>query len=264
MKSVTFTKHPENLVFDLERSACVYHKQYAKKLPKIPDCEFIEFEKLCQTFQTQDYFTGKTAVVFVGLNKMFTTSTRFHPVWDLLQYNMPAGIQKYCVDIAPYMGPLWRIWPHFNLAGIQTGEYTYSYLLESHYNAFLEGVRTENPLSIENIKEWAAGNVQIDYTKFFEEPSIKIIEMSEDVHEGYKTLKEDLFDTYDTIGPILKQLTAYAKEHCKERKIPQEFKIFETPEKVQIIRTDLKIDEYLTGKLVSKMEEVNHIVEVLQ
>lgn len=264
MKSVTFSKHPETIEFDLKNAICVYQKQYAKKLPKIDNCEFIEFEKLCQTFQTQDYFFRKDAVVFVGLNKMFTTSTRFHPVWDLLQYNMPAGIQKYCVDIAPYMGPLWRIWPHFNLAGLATGEYTYSYLLESHYNAYLEGVRADNPLSIENIKEWAAGNIQIDYTSYFNEPEIKIIEMSEDIHEGYQTLKADLFETYDSIQPILKQLSTYAKDNCKERKIPQEFKIFETPEKVEIVRTDLKIDEYLTGKLVTKMEEVNNIVEALQ
>lgn len=264
MRSVTFSKHPENLVFELDNAMCVYQKQYAKKLPKITDCKFMEFEKLCETFQTQDYFSGKNAVVFVGLNKMFTTSTRFHPVWDLLQYNLPSNIKKYCVDIAPYMGPLWRIWPQFNLAGLQTGEYTYSYLLESHYNAFLEGVRTDNPLSIGNIKQWANGNIQIDYTKFFEDPEIKIIKMSEDVHEGYQTLKADLFETYDSIGPILKQLAAYAKEHCKERKIPQEFKIFETPGSVEIIRTDLKIDEYLTGKLVTKMKEVNQIVEVLQ
>ena len=264
MKSVAFSKHPEELVFNIENAVCIYHKQYAKKLPQITDCEYIEFEKLCKTFQTQDYFSGKNAVIFVGLNKMFTTSTRFHPVWDLLQYNLPSNIKKYCVDIAPYMGPLWRIWPQFNLAGLQTGEYTYSYLLESHYNAFLEGVRQENPLSIGNIKEWGSGNVQIDYTQYFSEPSIKIIEMTEDVHEGYQTLKEDLFETYDTIGPILKQLSAYAKEHCKERKIPQEFKIFETPENVEIIRTDLKIDEYLAGKLVTKMIEVNQTVEALQ
>lgn len=264
MKSVTFSKHPEELVFDLENAVCVYHKQYAKKIPQITDCEYVEFEKLCQTFQTHDYFSGKENVVYVGLNKMFTTSTRFHPVWDLLQYNMPKGIQKYCVDIAPYMGPLWRLWPQFNLAGVQTGDYTYSYLLESHYNAFLEGARVDNPLSIDNIKEWAFNNVQIDYQIYFSEPSIKIVEMPEDIHEGYQTLKEDLFDTYDTIGPILKKLTSYAKEHCKERKIPQEFKIFETPYHVNIIRTDLKIDEYLTGKLVTKMKEVNEIVEVLQ
>lgn len=264
MKKVTFTKHPEELSFDLKNAICVFHKFYKNKLPKITDCEYLEFERLCNEFQTQDFFTKKDAVVYVGLNKMFTTSTRFHPVWDLLQYNMPEGIQKYCVDIAPYMGPLWRIWPHFNLAGLQTGEYTYSYLLESNYNSFLEEVRSENPLSFENIKEWASGNVQIDYIKYFSEPYIQIIEMSEDLHEGYQTLKEDLFDTYDTIGPILKQLTAYAKEHCKERTIPQEFKIFETPKNVKIVRTDLKIDEYLAGKLVSKMKEVNQIVEVLQ
>lgn len=264
MKSVTFTKHPEELAYNVGKAVCVYQKQYAKKLPKIENCEYLEFEKLCETFQTQDCFTGFDSVIYVGLNKMFTTSTRFHPVWDLLQYNMPNGIQKYCVDIAPYMGPIWRIWPHFNLAGIKTGEYTYSYLLESHYNAFLEGARDENPLSVENIKGWASETVQIEYTKYFSEPSIKIIETPEDAHEGYQTLKADLFETYDTIGPILKQLSAYAKEHCKERKIPQEFKIFETPENVQIVRTDLKIDEYLTGKLVSKMKEVNQIVEALQ
>ncbi len=263
MKSILFSRHPERIEIEVGAAICVYHRQYAAVLPKIENCEAIEFGRLCEEFQHRDYFAGKDTVVFVGANKFFTPSTRFHPVFEVLQYGLP-GLKRYSVDIAPYIGPLWRLWPHFSLAGVEFGGYTYSYLLESHYNAFLEGVREGNPLSLEAIRRFAAGHVRVDYDRYFSEPTVTVIETLPAVHQEYQSLKARLFEGCSTIGPIMKGLSDFARAACPERRIPQEHKIFETPDSVRIVRTDLPIDRYLTDRLLDKMTEVNRVVEVLQ
>lgn len=264
MKSIVFSLHPENIRIEARSATCVYHKSYSDKLPIMANCEYVEFAALCKEFQTRDFFTGKEVAVFVGANKFFNPSTRFHPVFDLLQYNLPQGIKRYSIDVSPYIGPIWRLWTHFSFAGVPFGEYTYSYLLESHYNAHLDGKRDDNPMDLDKIRRYAAGHVQIDYERYFAEPEIRIVSMPPEIHDEYRTLKARLFDEHDTIGPILRGLTAFARSACPARKVPQEHKIFEAPEAVGIIRTDLKIDEYLTDQLVGKMNEVNRTVEVLR
>jgi hypothetical protein len=263
MKNILFSKHPERIEIDAGKTVCVYHRQYSKILPKIPNGEYIEFGKLCDTFQTHNYFEGKDVVVFVGANKLFSSSTRFHPVFDVLQYGLE-GMQRYAVDTSPYIGPLWRVFPQFSLAGISFGEYTYSYLLESHYNSFIEGMRPDNPLTLDNIRAYARGHVSIDYERYFSETVVEIIPMHEDVHEKYRTLKARLFDEEIHATKIIKRLSDFAKVSCPKRSIPAEHKIFETPDAVRIVRTDLKVDEYLAGKLFDKIREVNAVCEAMQ
>lgn len=261
--SIFFSRHPERIEISAGAAVCVYHKQYAAILPKVENCDYVEFGQICENFQTHDYFAGKDTVVFVGANKFFTPSTRFHPVFEILQYGLP-GMKRYAVDVAPYIGPLWRIFAHFSLAGLSFGGYTYSYLLESHYNAYLEGAREDNPLALDKIREYAAGHVSIDYVQYFAPPSVEIINMPESIHREYQMLKARLFDEHDKINPIIKGLADFARSVCPQRLIPQEHRIFETPDAVRIVRTDLKIDEYLTNKLLKKIDEVNQVVEVLQ
>jgi hypothetical protein len=258
-----FTKHPENIALDVGPACCIYHKQYAKTLPQIADCEFLEYDAFSKEYESYS-FAGKTAMVFVGANKFFNSSTRIHPVMELLPYGLPTDMQLISVDTAPYIGPLWRLWAHFYFTKVPFGEYTYSYLLESHFNGFLDGIRSDNPLSLEKIGQYAAGHVSIDYDRFFAEPVVDIIEMSPAIHADYQELKEQLFEEHDHIQKVIRGLADFAKASCPERYLPAEHKIFETPEKIHISRTDLKVDEYLTGKLLGKMLEVNRVCEVLQ
>jgi hypothetical protein len=264
MHRIYLSKNPKALDIPVTgNTICIYHRYYAKILPWIDDCDFIEFKKFCDTSSKQDYFNRKQSVVFIGPNRMFNASSRNHPVFDILQYGL-SGMERFVVDIAPYVGPLWRIFPHFSLAGLPFGEYTYSYLLESHYNSFQDGVRQDNPLDLESIREYARGNVHIEYDRFFSPPSIEVIPLPTSAHLAYQELKTDLFEENDNIAPIIKGLADFARSECKDRKIPQEHKIFETPDKIEIVRTDLKVDEYLTSQLVAKMDEVNQVCEVLK
>lgn len=262
MMPVTFTRAPEQLRID-GSGVCVYHKSYRDRLPAMPDCTPIEYADLCATYQTTDHFADAEIVVFVGANKLFTPSTRFHGVWELLQYGLPAHVRCYAVDTAPYIGPIWRLWPHFSLARQPWDGYTYSYLLESHFNAYLAGARTDNPMSLDRIRANTAGHAAIDYQAYFATPLVHVEPLSEAVHREYRDLKAELFDAHDTVGPIIKGLAAFAAEHFPARSIPQEHRMFERPDAVHIVRTDLKVDAYLAGKLLDKVAEVNRVCEVL-
>jgi len=227
------------------------------------DCDYLEYDAFSREYESYS-FTGKKVMIFVGANKFFNSSTRIHPVMELLPYGLPADMKLFSVDTSPYIGPLWRMWAHFYFTKVSFGEYTYSYLLESHFNGFQDGVRTENPLALEKIQQYASGNVSIDYDRFFAEPVVDIIEMPPVIHIEYQELKEQLFEEQDHIQKIIKGLANFAKASCPERYLPAEHKIFETPETIHIKRTDLKVDEYLTGKLLEKIDEVNAVCGVLQ
>lgn len=263
MRPVTFTRAPEQLRVE-GSGVCVYHKSYRDRLPAMPDCTLIEYADLCATYQTRDQFSGAEIVVFVGANKLFTPSTRFHGVWERLQYGLPASVTCYAIDTAPYIGPIWRLWPHFSLARLPWDGYTYSYLLESHYNAHVAGVRGDNPMSLERIRANAAGRVAIDYRAYFAPPIVHIERLSASVHREYQALKTALFAAHDTIGPVIKGLAEFAAAHCRSRSIPQEHRLFAHPEAVHIVRTDLKVDDYLTDRLLGKVAEVNQVCEALQ
>lgn len=264
MHRIYLSKNPKALDIPATgNTICVYHRYYEKIIPWIDDCDFVEFKTLCDTYQIRDHFEGKQSIVFVGPNKMFNASSRDHPVFDILQYGL-SGMERFTVDIAPYIGPLWRIFPHFSLAGVPFGEYTYSYLLESHVNGFLDGARPDNPLDLDAIRAYARGHVMIDYDQYFTAPSIEVVPQPPSAHIEYQELKADLFEENNKIAPIIKGLSDFAKSICDDRKIPQEHKIFETPDNIRIVRTDLKVDEYLTSKLVAKMEEVNQVCKVLR
>lgn len=263
IKPIIFTKHPAKLEIDIGPATCIYHKQYAKNLPQIVDCDFIEYDAFAKEHESYS-FAGKAAMIFVGANKFFNSSTRIHPVMELLPYGLPKDMKLISIDTSPYIGPLWRLWAHFYFTKVPFGEYTYSYLLESHFNAFRDEVREENPLDFQKIKQYAKGHASIDYQRYFSEPIINVIELNPAAHAEYQELKAQLFEEEDHIHKIIKGLEGFAKVICPERKIPAEHKIFETPDKIEIVRTDLKIDEYLTGKLLEKISEVNSVCEVLQ
>src|SRR5574343_1296024 len=240
IKPINFTKHPEQIDISLGPATCIYHTQYAKRLSHIADCDFLEYDTFANEYESYK-FNGTAAMIFVGANKFFNSSTRIHPVMELLPYGLPKEMELISIDTSPYIGPLWRLWAHFYFTKVPFGEYTYSYLLESHFKAFLDGIRPDNPLALENIRQYAKCNVSIDYDRYFVDPKVEIIEMPPAIHAEYQELKAELFEEHDHIQKIIKGLADFAKASCPKRIVPAEHKIFENPENVKIVRTDLKV-----------------------
>lgn len=258
-----FSRAPEQVALPLKpgRTLCVYHRRYQP--PPLPDCRYVEFEAYRSAYAQDTMLAGLVNLVFVGLNKMITPGNRIDPVFEVL-YNLPGELAKYSVDTVPYVGEIWRIWFHFGAVGLPFGGYTYSYLLESHYNAFRDGLRPDNPLSVEAIRRHAADHVSIDYARYFADPVVEVLALPPCVHKEYELLKADLFGRHDRIAPIIRGLSEFARISCPSRDIPQEHRVFDAPDSIRIVRTDLKVDEYLTGRLLAKVSEVNRVVEALQ
>lgn len=243
------------------RTLCVHHK--AIQPPALADCRYVPWDEYRRDHHHGTQLGGVTNLVFAGLNRMITPSNRIDPAWETL-FNLTGGIHRFSVDEAPYLGDLWRLWFHFGATGTPFGGYSYSYLLESHYKAFLAGVRTDNPLALQVIRRHSQGHVHCAYDRYFADPHIDVLRLLPSVHAEYQQLKSELFDRHDKIHPILKGLADFTQAHCPERAIPAEHRIFSTPDCVRIVRTDLAVDEYLTGKLLAKIREVNTVVEALR
>lgn len=261
---IFFSKDISRLEFDLGKTLCIFHHQYRRCLPKIHDGLFMEFAELKSQYRSYD-FEKHDAIVFVGANKFLTPSSRIDPIFEFIPYSLPQDVQIISVDRVPYVGDLWRIWMHFYLTKTESrfGGYTYSYLLETHYNQYLEGIREDNPLDIRKIVEYSKGIVNIGYDRYFSQPTIRVIKVSPDVHEKYARIKAELFEKYDHISKIIQGLAKFAQSVCPSRKIPQIHRCFDSPDNIDIIRTDLKIDEFLVNKILEKIDEVNMVTKAL-
>jgi len=264
LRNIIFSKNIKNISLDIKgKTVCIYEKRYKEMLPQIKNTNHIEFSYLKNNYKDQNFFDGVNNIVFIGLNKIFNLSSRIDPIFDILQYNL-SNIQIFSIDTSPYIGDIWRIWTHFSFTRNDFGGYTYSYLLQTDYNKYLSGFSNNNPVSIEKIKEYAKNKIRIEYEIYFSTPQITTFKLPPAIHQRYQVLKKELFDKYNRIGPIIKGLSNFAKACYKKRNIPQEHKIFEFPDDIRILKTDLKVDGYLTNKLVKKIDEVNSVVRILK
>ena len=106
--------------------------------------------------------------------------------------------------------------------------------------------------------------VEIQYERYFGRIEEQVVEMSEEQHRQYQVLKGALFDKHDKINPIIKGLAEFAAQCLPEREMPTVGRIFDRPDDVKIVRTDLKVDEYLAGLVKAKVMEVNEKVRLLR
>ncbi|MFZ5986375.1 MAG: hypothetical protein ACOYWZ_04505 [Bacillota bacterium] len=265
MKKIIFSKQLQSLRIPCyEGTLCIYANQYKNILPNIENCKYIDFKYFANNFREVNFLQKIKRIIYVGLNKIFTLSSRNHPVFDLLQYNIPSNIEKYSIDLCPYFGEIWKIWIHFNFVGYDFGGYTYSYLLETNYNKFKEGISKDNPVSLEKIKEYAKNKIEIEYSYYFNKPTIQVKPVSEESMNEYSILKQELFEEHNQLSPILKKLSEFAQQCYKDRKIPRIIDIFNNPDNIIIFRTTLKVDEYLTNELLEKISEVNTLIKELK
>lgn len=264
-KPITFTSDIPSLRLS-GKGLGVYHKSFADRLPSGDGIEWVEFGRMSKEFRQRDPLSfGGECLVFVGLNRIFTPSSRIHPVFERLQTApLPDGICAYSIDHAPYIGELWRLFAHWSFTRLDFGGYTYSFLLESHYKAFCDGAKPDNPLTVKKIAAYAKDKVDMDYEVYFKkQPMVEIIKMDQSVHRKYQDLKARLFDAHETIAPIIRGLSAFAQEACPARRIMRECDLFERPDNLRIVRTDLKVDEHLAGQLLAKVKEVNAVCRAI-
>jgi hypothetical protein len=223
---------------------CVYHKTYSPPLGLWGSVEFSRFKE-----RPREFLEGADALVFVGLNKAMTPGSRTEMVWEVL-FNKTRGIQKVSVDTTLFVSEPWRAWFHFGLVGARYRDYTYSYIAESQYKAFLDGIRDDNPFGLDEVLKWSRGTVLSTYHHWFD-LSVRVVETRESDREEYAKLKLDCFESQLPTKNILRRLASFAGDACPDRCVPAPHQLFRSRVH-EIVATDLPIDRWL----VSQLQEV--------
>src|SRR3990167_8127646 len=235
---------------------CVTHAKY-----KPPICHartvHLDFETF--TASSRDALKGAASLLLVGLNHMITPSNRTEMAWEVVYNNTPE-LPKFVVNRTPFIGEPWRLWFSFGAVGAKYLDYTYSYISESHYNAFIEGITESNPFSVETALAATSGVIESDYPEWFTRIDVKEIPMSSDVHSDYLQLKDRCFEEETSIKAIFRRLGAFAQQACPQRCMPAT-SLFDHRE-LSVTATNLKIDQYLIGHIKEAVALTNAITRL--
>lgn len=244
------------LDYGRDRCLCVYHRSY--DVPSVSNCEYVKFDVFKDS--PRDHLAGIDRLILVGMNRMIGPSNRTDFVFEVI-HNLTSDLAKVSVDYTLFRSDPWRSWFHFGAVDLTYGDYTYSYIAESHYKGFVEGHRDADPFSIAEIARWGAGQVWCDYDRFFVSANFEQVETSKDVRREYDRLKKECFEQERTPSAIIRRLSLFADSHCPSRSIPTTSRLFDKDHH-DITHTDLGVDLYLAGRARGLMQLTNDISEV--
>ncbi len=248
---IRLTNAPETLDLNLPVGAlCVHHKA---SMP-VPGCESMTFAAFAEKPQTA--LKGRNAVVVVGMSRARTPSNRAQPYWDAL-YHFDGP--RYSVDRTLFVGEPWRALWHFNLVGAPYQVYTYSYLAETHWRAYREGLRADDPFSADALIDAGRGVITSDKARFFD-LTVETVPVGESAHAGYQAEKTAAFAEEHTFAAIMRRLSVFAANACPARSMPTTTRVFDDPAQ-RVVQTDLGIDEYLVDEIVSVADITNRVAE---
>jgi len=251
---IWFTRDTETLNLDLTGSVlCIHHKDYA---PPIGGADTMRFAAFRARYSKDPALLDYDNIVIVGTNRIVTPSSRNDPVFEVL-FSGTRHINKVSVDNVPFISQPWRTWFHFGITNELYSIYDYSYKAETDYNKFIEGFSDHNPFSLEEMIKWSDGPVRVDYNEYFTDWQIVEIDLMPDVIAEYEDLKAMLFETEDNPKAIVQKLSRFARFRCKQRCVPQPYAIFRKPRGLKIVKTNLKVDDYLVGQLLNIINLTN-------
>lgn len=240
---------------DLDAHAlCVRHRSYDPPLTGA-GCRHMTFDAFED--DPRDAMRGRDTLAVVGLGRIITPGNRTREVFEVL-FNLTDDWQKVSLDRTLFVSEPWRAWFHFGFVGARYREYTYSYLAESHWKAFGDGVRGDDPFGLEAIVDCGRGVVRSEDEQYFDEVAVETVALGAAAHAEYQELKAVAFDEEHTAPAIIDRLSRFAQAACPLRRIPTPARLFDRTAH-RIVRTDLKVDEYLTGRLLALVELTNGI-----
>lgn len=225
---------------------CVHHKSYTPPLTS-PGCRHIVFDEFKKN--PRGAMMGRSTLVLVGMNRIITPSNRTEEVFEVIHNNSTDWL-KISMDRTLFISKPWRAWFHFGSVDASYREYTYSYLAESHWNAFQKGRISADPFSFDIISEFGDGVIETTYRRYFDDITVDVVQTTEEDKAIYAELKTACFEEENTAPAIIRRLAAFARDICPQRSIPVAARFFNRMAH-HIIRTDLGVDEYLVGELLS-------------
>lgn len=257
MHKIFLTDKPEDLVLDVESPClCVTHPKYAA--PKMPvGTHHMGYKAFAA--DARSAVKDMKSLVLVGLDNMMNPGNRTDMVWEIV-FNNTRALPRYVVNRLPFIGEPWRMWFAFGATSSTYLNYTYSYIAESHYNAWLEGYSDINPFDPETVLACSEGVVKSTYPAWYTDVKVDVVPVSPSVHEEYQILKDICFAEETSIKAIFMRLEKFAQSVCPTRSLPKLNKLHEHRQ-VHIVATDLKVDTYRVERLTHCIDLTNSILK---
>lgn len=239
---ILLTEDTSSVTVDVPPDAlCVHHESYAPPRQfrdAIPWSEFAErFQSLVESCST---------LVIVGLNRIITPANRVKVGGMVLR---PRRWRRISVDTTLFRSEPWRAWFHFGCCGVDYQGYSYSYLAETDWKAFQEGKRHQDPFSLSAIEAAGRGIVATTYRQYFD-MTVETVPLGADAHREYAAEKARAFDEEHSASAIVRRLESFAQRLMPARSVPTTSRLFSSRTH-HIVRTDLRVDEFLVGRLQS-------------
>ncbi len=190
-------------------------------------------------------------MLVLGLSDMLTPANRVR-VGQAILRPWP-GIERVVVDRSLFVAEPWRAWWAFRAVKAPYLDYADSYIAETRCKA-AEERQTDDPFSLAELIRWGQDVIAAPDPLRLGPWSEEIVPVSEDVRAEYDALKALAFDEETTLAGLLRRLTGFAEEAEPRRAIPKPADLFPRsrpmlPLAVRVVRTDLPVDAFLTGRL---------------
>lgn len=202
-------------------------------------------------------------MLVLGLSEMLTPANRVR-VGQAFLRPWP-GLQRIVVDRSLFVAEPWRAWWAFRAVLAPYLDYADSYIAETRWKA-AEERQTPDPFSLAEILRYGDGVVAAPDPLRFGAWSETVVETSDEVRTEYAALKAAAFDEETTLQGLLRRLSEFADEVEPRRHIPKPADLFRVRptlllEPVRVVRTDLPVDAFLTGRLRRVYDTTNGIAD---
>lgn len=251
---VVLTRDPSTADVEIPDGwVCVHHHRMT---PPTVGCRVVDFREF--EHDPRSFMRDCEGVLFVGLTRAMTPSTRTREVWEVL-FN-GTDLPRASLDTALFLSEPWRAWFQFGFVGASYGPYTYSYLAESHWRASREGIRDDDPFALDELLAHGEGVVTSLDNQFFDRFDVEIVEVEPLFHAAYQREKTAAFDEERTEAALVRRLAKVASSACPSRKVPAPHRLWSRHEH-SIVATDLAVDRYLVEWLAGLVATTNTIYE---
>lgn len=238
-------RQPGAVRLDVGPAVVVRHPRY--EWPQVSGAERVEWDAF--TADPRRWLRPERRLVVVGLTRLMTPGNRTDEVFEVL-FNTSPDVEKISVDRALFVAEPWRAWFHWGLVGATYREYTYSYLAESHWRAAHDGEPREDPFTLNELVRWGHGVVEARDPAWFDDVTVEVVEVDAETDAAYQAEKALAFEEEHAAPALVRRLSAFAQRVCPQRSIPTAGRLFDR-QRHRIVRTSLRVDEYLVGELLA-------------
>lgn len=249
--------------YDFNECHCIYTEKSPLYIPfmLVDDrIKFTSFDNYGADIKDVLTDNSQNILIIMGISRMIGPGNRCDMRFEYM-YNFAKYKNKFVVDDVPYLIDKWRIMYPYMVLSPTLIPFNHSYAAETAYNNYKEGRLREDPFDIDWLVSLIKDHTHIDYQKYFDfEIEFEVYEASESEKAGYETLKEELFQTKNSISGVLSGLNQYANSIYPNRNIFKDLnKLYKMRGPQIITMTDLKVDMWFKSEIERVISETNSL-----